>query len=445
MNKAQFIFFTCGLFLAVYCILPTTALAQLNEKVGIGVRLQSDSSRGYKTTVVLALVPNSNAEATGLQQGDIIQKVNEQSISDLELEEVVAMIVGKEGTEVKLSIERNGKSLSYNIMRGKYKYATTWHNPAVKDNEFCSALAKLMNDAPYDFANTMDTIKQVDKNGYYVSKISIPGVESIGMDNNWGVSCIISIGSYSTMDEVNVAGTKIIEQVKGCFPDYYYEPAVTANGSVSVSIGKTYANGYESPILQLFTVYEKTEQTNKLRLRINGGKATRYYTIDKAAEKNSIAGAVKIIYDDVLNNFSNVKGEKHEVSGGGLFAMSSWWYDVSPLPDGASSCSISEGGLNLGGGGCRCRFYLSTDRDEAVLTFNRMFDELKTALGSEFVYSFDKSNWDMSIPKDAESVITFGKKKKHDYESDLPLIVLTLEKYTDNSYAVNILFYKFGF
>ncbi len=99
----------------------TVAFAQLKENVGIGVRLQLDSSRGYKIPVIAALIPDGSAENGGLKAGDLILKVNDQNTKNIPLVDVVAMITGEEGTSVKLNIERKAAVSNYNITRGKYK------------------------------------------------------------------------------------------------------------------------------------------------------------------------------------------------------------------------------------------------------------------------------------------------------------------------------------
>lgn len=425
-------------------LVATTAFTQLKENVGIGVRLQLDSSLGYKIPIILSPVPGGAAEQAGLQTGDIILKVNDKTTKNIVLADVVAMITGEAGTSVKLSIERKRVIKNYNIMRGKYKYATSFYESAVKDNNFCTALTKLMNDAGYRFVNTKDTISAKDKNGNYVSKVKVPGAESTGIKVSIGVYCEIDLESFSNKEEVNSVGTKLIEQVKVCFPDYYYEPQVDKNGTVSVNIGRMFSSGYESPILQLFTFYDKTQQKHKLQLRIDGDKSTLYYNINAKAENTIFANSLRTIYNDVLNDFRNVKGTKHETEGG-LFSSGSAWYEISPVPDGAKSCSVADGGLRLGAKNCSCGFYQGSSRQDAVKTFNTLFQKVSASLGSEFVYSSDKSDWDLNITKNAETAITFGIKKNKGYESKLPLIVLLFEKYENNNYGVRMLFYQLGF
>ena len=431
------------LLLFLFSFAATITFAQLKENVGIGVRLKLDSTRGYKIPLIADLIPEGAAEKAGLNPGDYILKINDQSTKNIVLPDIVAMIVGEAGTSVKLSIERKGVISNYNILRGKYKYAPSFYESAVKDNNFCNAITKLMNDAAYDFRNTMDTTRK-EKNGNYVSKVKIPGAVSTAMRVSFGVYCEIDLGSFSTKDEVNAAGTKFIGDLKVCFPEYYYDASTNNQGNVSVNIGKTYKNGYESPILQLFNFTDEASQMQKLQLRINSGKPTSYYSIDTKEENNSFANSIRTIYNDITNDFGNVKGNKHETKGG-VFSSGSTWYEITPVPDGAKICSLSEGGISLGAKNTTCGFYQGTSRTDAVTTYNKVFDKTAAALGTDFVYSSAKSDWDMNLSKNVESVVTFGRKKAKGYESNLPLVVLVFEKYDNDDYGVRMLFYKSGF
>ncbi len=427
--------------LYLFCFIAFASFAQLNEKVGIGVRLQLDSSRGYKIPVIAGLIPDGAAEKAGLKAGDIILKVDDKATRNMVIADVVAMITGDEGSSVKMSTERKGVAANYTIMRGKYKYSAAFYESAVKGNEFCTAITKLMNDAGYNFKNTMDTGSK-DADGNHPGKVKVPGAASTSMNISVSTDCQVIVGYYSNKDEVNVAGTKIIEQVRACFPEYYYEPEVDKQGNVSVNIGRVFKDGFEAPILQLFTYLDKTSQKHKLMLRINGGKTNRYHSIASTAGTTGFANTLRTIYNDISNDFKNVKGKRHEVDGG-IFS-SSYWYEVTPVPEGAKSCGVAEGGMSLGAKNTNCGFYKGSSRTDAVNTYNTVFDKMAAALGSDFVYSSEKSQWDMNLSKNVEAVVTFGSKKKKNYESYIPLIVLVLEKYEDNSYAVRMLFYRSG-
>jgi hypothetical protein len=437
-----------SILVCLFTLATFAVFAQLRENVGIGVRLQIDSTRAYKIPVILALVPNGSAQSAGLHEGDFILEVDEQSTRDIGLQDVVNRIVGEEGSNVNLLIERDGSTYNYNIERIKYKYADIFYQSAVTDNDFCTALTILMNDAPYDFNNTSDTTKQYageeTRNGgrYFESKIVVPGADKVFMVQSLGASCIINFGPFANTDEVNSAAEEIISKIQICFPDYYYNTVIEKTASHTIEIGKTYPNGFEAAIMQLYSIYTETEGTYTLTIRVNGGKATRYYKISTPAQTGSFANALRTIFNDIPNNYSNIKGTEHEIDGG-LFSVGSSWFEVSPVPDGAHDCSISEGGLTLGNG-CNCRFYSGESHEAAVDAYKQIYDLMYDALGSEFVFSFETPSFDMSIPNNTESIVVFGIKTKHSYES-IPLLALLLIKDSENHFSVNMLFHDSGF
>jgi|ERR1043165_2341192 hypothetical protein len=432
----------------LFCATAFGAFAQLKEMVGIGVRLQIDSSKGYKLPVVVETVPNSPARDGGLQAGDYIITVEGKTTRNVVLKDVIAMLLGDEDTQVRIAIERNGSSRNYTLMRKNIKYATSHYSSAVKDDDFCTALVAFMNDAPYDFAHTIDTLHYTDENKafgarHYDCKTKIPGAEKVSIRSSFGYIGVISFGSFKTKEEVNVAGTPFMNKLKTCFPEYYFEPEVDDKGNISVQIGKSTSAGFEAPILTFSSYFDNEAQVYKLNLNVNGGKRSNYYKVTEPALDNEFTVPVRSIYSDIMNNYSRVKGTKHTEKSTGLFSSGSTWYDIVPLPDGAQSCTLQEGGLGMGNG-CRCTFFLAEDRTGAKDAYVKLVERMRNQLGPDFVYTLEKEELDMTIPSDAISVATFGIKKKKDYESG-PLISVVLQKYSDGRYTVNMLFHKFGF
>ncbi len=74
------------------------------EGIGATVNMQNDQ------VVIVAPLPGSPAEKAGLQPGDIILKVDDRDVKGKSLEEVVALIRGPKGTQVKITILRLGKA-----------------------------------------------------------------------------------------------------------------------------------------------------------------------------------------------------------------------------------------------------------------------------------------------------------------------------------------------
>jgi carboxyl-terminal processing protease len=101
-------------------LLTPAELAELHadlhgEVVGIGVEINFDAASGY--TDVLGVLPRSAAERVGLLAGDKIVTVDGQLFKGMKLEDVVAHIRGKAGTDVKLSVLRGDKLVPFTVTR----------------------------------------------------------------------------------------------------------------------------------------------------------------------------------------------------------------------------------------------------------------------------------------------------------------------------------------
>jgi carboxyl-terminal processing protease len=75
------------------------------KMVGIGVRL---SMRQGRPTLV-AVLPDTPAQKGGLKPGDVLVAVNGDDTKDKTVPEIIEMVTGKAGTEVKLTISRTGQ------------------------------------------------------------------------------------------------------------------------------------------------------------------------------------------------------------------------------------------------------------------------------------------------------------------------------------------------
>lgn len=93
------------------------------ELSGIGIRMEIDADTGILT--VVDVLPDSPAEAAGLQVEDEILQIDGQVTALMTLEQSSELIRGIEGTEVKLKIRRNNQGPSdIAIIRAKIELAT---------------------------------------------------------------------------------------------------------------------------------------------------------------------------------------------------------------------------------------------------------------------------------------------------------------------------------
>jgi len=84
---------------------------------GVGVEL---SVKNGKLTVVSPL-EESPAKKAGIRANDLIEKIDGQPTDGITLEEAVNKIRGKQGTAVVLTINRNGQSLEFRLIRDRIK------------------------------------------------------------------------------------------------------------------------------------------------------------------------------------------------------------------------------------------------------------------------------------------------------------------------------------
>lgn len=86
-----------------------------NAYVGIGVTVQArEDEKGLDVKAVTVVGP---AEEAGLMAGDVIIAVDGTSLDGLSVTEASAMVQGKSGTSVKLTVSRNGDTWDLEIVR----------------------------------------------------------------------------------------------------------------------------------------------------------------------------------------------------------------------------------------------------------------------------------------------------------------------------------------
>jgi carboxyl-terminal processing protease len=87
------------------------------EYVGIGIHMSYD--KASDGIIVLAVMPNSPAQESGLMSGDIITQVDNIKVSKEKYQECSDAIKGEEGKQVKLVVKRNNQVFEKSITRKK--------------------------------------------------------------------------------------------------------------------------------------------------------------------------------------------------------------------------------------------------------------------------------------------------------------------------------------
>jgi len=108
----------CGNFQkAVEC--QAQAIALLSGRNYSGIGIQISSADGVHR--VGSITPDTPAASAGIQVGDTIMGVDGQSVEDLRIEDLGAKIMGPSGTEVVLSMKRQGQEAIENISMVRHR------------------------------------------------------------------------------------------------------------------------------------------------------------------------------------------------------------------------------------------------------------------------------------------------------------------------------------
>ncbi len=87
----------------------------LHGDVGAGVGIEMGLRDGY--TRVLRTLPDNPARKAGVLAGDIIYKVNDEDVYSWTTEDIAKVLRGESGTEVKLTVVRDGEEKSFTMIR----------------------------------------------------------------------------------------------------------------------------------------------------------------------------------------------------------------------------------------------------------------------------------------------------------------------------------------
>ncbi|MDQ4094951.1 MAG: S41 family peptidase [Actinomycetota bacterium] len=85
---------------------------------GIGVNLNQDG----ETLEILSVIPATPAAAEGLKRGDVIYAVDGEPVARMSIEEAVSMVKGAPGTEVTVTVVRDGEKIDFDITRAEIAF-----------------------------------------------------------------------------------------------------------------------------------------------------------------------------------------------------------------------------------------------------------------------------------------------------------------------------------
>jgi carboxyl-terminal processing protease len=103
---------------------------------GVGIQIQLDEeSQMIKIVQPLEGTP---AQRAGMHAGDMLKKINDNSAVGLSLDQAIEQITGKRGTPVRLTVDRNGKDVEFNLNRDTIPIRTAkgWKRTGDSDTDW---------------------------------------------------------------------------------------------------------------------------------------------------------------------------------------------------------------------------------------------------------------------------------------------------------------------
>ncbi len=144
------------------------------EYVGIGAYVAMND-KGY--TYIVSPIKGSPAEKIGLKTGDIIYKIDGKVVTDKETDEIATMLKGKENTDVKVEIAREGEDdyLKFTITRKKIESVTVAHKVIKEDNVGYIEVASFDDVTVKQFSEALADLTKKKVDGIVIDLRNNPG------------------------------------------------------------------------------------------------------------------------------------------------------------------------------------------------------------------------------------------------------------------------------
>ncbi|PIZ43994.1 peptidase S41, partial [candidate division WWE3 bacterium CG_4_10_14_0_2_um_filter_42_7] len=168
------------------------------EYEGVGIEL------GMKNESLLIIAPleGSPAEKSGIQAGDLIQKINDKETAGMSLTNAVSIIRGKEGTKITLTLLHEGEKeyKDYEITRAKILVpSVTWKDAG--EGIVQLRLSRFGDTTNREWRDTVDEILQ-----------KRPGLKGIVLDLRGNPGGYLSGSVFVVSEFVSAGKTVLIEE-----------------------------------------------------------------------------------------------------------------------------------------------------------------------------------------------------------------------------------------
>jgi carboxyl-terminal processing protease len=104
--------------------------------IGVGVQIQLDEES--QLIKVVQPLEGTPAQRAGIRAGDFIKKINEESAVGMSLDQAIEKITGRDGTPVRMTMEREGREVVFDLVRAKIPIRTAkgWKRTGPSDTDW---------------------------------------------------------------------------------------------------------------------------------------------------------------------------------------------------------------------------------------------------------------------------------------------------------------------
>ena len=135
-------------------------LTQENAGNTVGIGVYVNYSEEYNAIKILSVMKDSPAQQAGILAGDIVTKVNGESVSELGYYIALDKVKGEEGTKVQLTLIRNGEEITVTATRKKVETETIFYHQYEYDKTVgVIRIVEFNNAVPEQFKKAIEDLK----------------------------------------------------------------------------------------------------------------------------------------------------------------------------------------------------------------------------------------------------------------------------------------------
>lgn len=116
--------------------------------VGVGIQIEDREDR----VVVSSPIEGSPAERAGVESGDVVTAVDGDDIADEDVSEIADMVRGPEGSEVSVTVRRDGEEMTFELLRSEINSPSAYWAMVPESDTAHVRLASFSNDSAEELA-----------------------------------------------------------------------------------------------------------------------------------------------------------------------------------------------------------------------------------------------------------------------------------------------------